>query len=99
MAHFPPYGSRKDEHISKYVAIKVCVADAYLPEVDSLSCLQAAAHQTDSPKRSLIPILSDRFNVQGPNETHSCLVTASASASLQDSKQLSRTHLFPLDVA
>jgi hypothetical protein len=59
----------KDEEFSKYVAIKVCTADAIHHEVDTLSHLQDAALQKESAGRSLIPaILSNESAFKAPTE-------------------------------
>lgn len=90
-----------DEKTSQYVAIKVGTADADRTEVDILSQLaQSAASCSDSEdKLSLIPVVLDRFGLDGPNGTHPCLVTLPARCSLRDAREASGSYLFQLDIA
>ncbi|KAH7019705.1 kinase-like domain-containing protein [Ilyonectria destructans] len=90
-----------DEKTSQYVAIKVGTADADRTEVDILSQLtQSAASCSDSEdKLPLIPVVLDRFGLDGPNGAHPCLVTLPARCSLRDAREVSGSYLFQLDVA
>lgn len=47
----------------------------------------------------MIPSILDRFNVQGPNGNHACLVTSPARMSLIEAKSESWIGLFQIDVA
>lgn len=47
----------------------------------------------------MIPMVIDRFSLQGPNGTHPCFVTVPARCSLIDAKEASEMLLFQLDVA
>jgi len=92
-----------DELTSKYVAVKVCIADVDKREVDILSELSIPA-TTDLRdkynKTSTIPKILDRFNIEGPNGTHPCLVTLPARCSLRESKEASdNCRQFQLNVA
>ncbi|KAI9163468.1 Serine/threonine-protein kinase SRPK [Paramyrothecium foliicola] len=87
-----------DEKTSKYVAIKVGIADADKREVDILSQLTAKV-AASGEKASMIPIAIDRFSIDGPNGTHSCFVTFPARCSLMDAKEASNPWFFQLDVA
>lgn len=92
-----------DDTTSKYVAVKVGTADADRREVDILSQLTrgaaTAACRNATEKASMIPLVLDRFSLDGPNGTHSCVVTFPARCSLMDAKEASDPRLFQLDVA
>lgn len=88
-----------DEKTSKYVAIKVGTADATRTEVDILSRLTQSTAGCNEDRLSLIPVVLDRFDLSGPNGTHSCLVTLPARCSLRDVREASDSSLFQLDVA
>ncbi|GJC96712.1 SRPK2 bound unphosphorylated [Colletotrichum higginsianum] len=90
-----------DENLSKYVAVKVGTADADCTEVDVLSLFtqSVAGHRDSEHKRSLVPVVLDRFSLSGPNGTHPCLVTLPARCSLRDAKEASGNSLLRLDVA
>jgi hypothetical protein len=91
----------RDEQVSKYLAIKVCTADAIPQEADTLSRLAEVgdASQRETPGRSLIPTVLDCFNIQGPNGSHTCFVTAPARCSLSDTREASVCGLFQLEAA
>ncbi|EGY20510.1 protein kinase domain-containing protein [Verticillium dahliae VdLs.17] len=90
-----------DEKASRYVAIKVGTADAKHAEFDILSQLtQSVTSCSDTEDElSQIPIVLDRFDLSGPNGTHSCLVALPARCSLRDAREASGSSLFQLDVA
>lgn len=92
----------RDEQVPRYVAVKVCTADAVQQqEADTLSRLGETAepHEGLYGGRDLVPVVLDRFSVQGPNGSHACLVTAPARCSLSDAREASFVGLFRLDVA
>lgn len=90
-----------DQETTQYVAVKVGIADAPSQEIDVLSHLSKAVAVSSSPSTgaSLIPAVKDYFAIEGPNGTHSCLVTTLAGCSLADSKEEGGRGLFQLDVA
>ncbi|KAM4064708.1 hypothetical protein HRG_004931 [Hirsutella rhossiliensis] len=90
-----------DEKTAKYVAIKLSTAKADRNEVDILSQItqSTSSCSTGQDKSSLLPVVLDRFQVRGPNGTHTCLVTLPARCSLRDAKEASGSSLFQLDVA
>nr|POE67015.1 isoform 2 of srsf protein kinase 2 [Quercus suber] len=94
-----------DEETSRYVAIKVGVANAHADanrlEIDILSQLTKSAVSWDDLNRqsSLIPMVLDRFDLSGPNGTHPCFVTVPAQCSVLDAREASGSALFPLEVA
>ncbi|WQF83706.1 Putative kinase-like domain superfamily, kinase, ATP binding protein [Colletotrichum destructivum] len=90
-----------DENLSKYVAVKVGTADADCTEVDVLSLFRQSVsdHRDSEHKRSLVPVVLDRFSLSGPNGTHPCLITLPARCSLRDAKEASGNSLLRLDVA
>ena len=69
-----------DEKIPKYVAVKVGTADADRTEVNVLSQLthSAEGYNDSADKPSLLPVVLDHFEINGPNGTHQCLVTLPA---------------------
>ena len=84
-----------DEMTSKYVAVKVGTADADRAEGDILAQLS----RFQGEEMPLIPFVLDRFDVNGPNGTHPCLVTIPARCSLRGSREASDNKLFQRDVA
>ncbi|KAF6828691.1 protein kinase domain-containing protein [Colletotrichum plurivorum] len=74
----------RDEELARYVAIKVGVADHGSKEVDILSQLSARAIENVHPGGGLIPIILDRFDLDGPNGTHPCSVTAPARCNMAE---------------
>ncbi|KPM43731.1 hypothetical protein AK830_g2819 [Neonectria ditissima] len=84
-----------DEWAASYVAVKVGTADAETKELDILSQL---THETAHAK-TMIPVVLDRFEINGPNGTHPCLVTVPARCSLRASKEASKFRMFQLEVA
>ena len=90
-----------DQQTSKYIAVKVGTADVERREVDILSHLATgvATSSYAADKASMIPMVIDRFSLEGPNGTHPCLVTVPARCSLIDAKEASGSRLLQLDVA
>ena len=84
-----------DEKTSKYVAVKVGTADADRTEIDVLSQLTQGAGSCSYPKDeiSLVPVVLDQFDLDGPNGTHPCLVTLPARCSLRDAREASSLSL------
>ncbi|KAG7115266.1 Serine/threonine-protein kinase spk-1 like [Verticillium longisporum] len=74
----------RDEQLSKYVAIKVDTADHSSKEIDVLSQLSARAAENAQVPGNFIPLILDRFNLDGPNGTHPCYVTAPARCNLAE---------------
>ncbi|OBR06973.1 Protein kinase domain protein [Colletotrichum higginsianum IMI 349063] len=74
----------RDEQLAKYVAIKVGVADHSSKEVDILSQFSARAVENVQLGGSLIPLILDRFTLDGPNGTHPCSVTTPARCNLAE---------------
>lgn len=88
----------RDERSNRYVAVKVCTADSNPLEIDVLSKLSKPQQLSDMG-RTMIPLIWDKFNIQGPNGNHVCLVTSPARMSLSDAKNGSWICLFQLEVA
>ncbi|KAM7204865.1 Serine/threonine-protein kinase [Rhypophila sp. PSN 637] len=94
-----------DSFTSKYVAVKVCTADADPQrEIDILSHLSTVTAKENKNNRadgapSIIRTILDRFSITGPNGTHACIVTAPARCSLKETKEAAGPRLFQLDVA
>lgn len=72
----------RDKTQSKYVAVKVGIADSNNKGVEILSRLSRPIHGSDSRGRDMIISVLDHFNLDGPNGTHSCSVTMPARTSL-----------------
>ncbi|KAE8337293.1 hypothetical protein BDV24DRAFT_177805 [Aspergillus arachidicola] len=89
----------RDESSNEFVAIKICTADSNPHEFDVLSNLSSPQLSGNSPGRSMVPLILDSFQIQGPNGTHTCYVTSPARMSLSDAKDGSYIRLFKLEVA
>ncbi|KAF5612836.1 kinase domain protein [Fusarium subglutinans] len=87
----------RDQELDKYVAIKVGTADQVSKESDIL--LKLAENPTKESSSNLITPVLDQFTVNGPNGTHSCIVTAPARCSIAESIKTSGYNSFQLDVA
>ncbi|KAI9933897.1 hypothetical protein MW887_004969 [Aspergillus wentii] len=86
----------QDETSNKNVAVKVCRASFNALEIGMLAKLSAPSSDRG---RAIIPSILDRFNIQGPNGDHVCLVTSPARMSVSDAKKESWISLFQLEVA
>ncbi|KAJ5142661.1 kinase-like protein [Penicillium bovifimosum] len=90
----------RDEQCNKYVAVKICIANANSKEADMISTLtRPHCLPVNHPGKKMVPSILDRFTIHGPNGNHSCYVTALASASLSGVKDGSYIRLFQPDVA
>jgi serine/threonine-protein kinase SRPK3 len=85
----------RDENLSRYVAIKIGIAEHSSKEAQILE--QLSACPTYGLSENLIAPVLDCFEIQGPNGTHLCLVTIPARCSLVQALQ--DYDLFPLDAA
>lgn len=85
----------QDEKLSRYVAVKIGIADHSSKETQILE--QVSACPTNDLGDHLITPVLDRFELKGPNGTHLCLVTTPARCSLVEA--LKDYDLFPLDTA
>lgn len=85
----------RDEHQAVYVAVKISTGDSSPHEADIL-CAIANSPGVDDPGRSIIPIIQDRFEIQGPNGCHKCYVTPPAQSSVAAA---SFSHLFKIETA
>ncbi|KAB8270304.1 kinase-like protein [Aspergillus minisclerotigenes] len=70
----------RDEQQAVYVAVKISTGDSSPHEADIL-CAIANSPEVDDPGRSMIPIIQDRFEIQGPNGCHKCYLTPPAQSS------------------
>ncbi|KAF5685783.1 kinase domain-containing protein [Fusarium circinatum] len=87
----------RDQELNKYVAIKVGTADQVSKESDIL--LKLTKNPTKEFFGNLIAPVLDQFTVNGPNGTHSCIVTAPARCSIAEAIKTSRYISFQPDVA
>lgn len=85
----------RDEKLSRYVAVKIGIADHSSKETQILE--QLSNCPTNGLSDRLMPPVFDRFELDGPNGTHSCLVTTPARCSLVES--LNDYDIFPLSTA
>ncbi|XP_044722016.1 uncharacterized protein HRG_04931 [Hirsutella rhossiliensis] len=83
-----------DEKTAKYVAIKLSTAKADRNEVDILSQItqSTSSCSTGQDKSSLLPVVLDRFQVRGPNGTHTCLLDVARSLAGQLAIAVSLVH-------
>ncbi|BCS18597.1 uncharacterized protein APUU_11425S [Aspergillus puulaauensis] len=88
----------RDEISNRYVVVKICTADSDPLETDVLSQLSEPLKSSDIDK-TMIPMILDRFNIQGPNGNHACLVTIPARISLSEAKKGSWIGLFQINIA
>ncbi|TWU73014.1 hypothetical protein ED733_000097 [Metarhizium rileyi] len=80
----------RDETLQRLVAVKVCTADASPRESEILSLLKNLSEVDDDDAalgRSMIRTLINTFRVNGPNGTHTCLVTDVARCSVDVAKR------------
>lgn len=89
----------RDERLSRYVAVKVGTADSGEKEIQALSQLASVRTWDGVRGAGLIRPVLDSFRIDGPNGTHSCLVTAPARCSVSAALYESSTDMFQLDVA
>ncbi|KAL3478156.1 kinase-like domain-containing protein [Aspergillus californicus] len=87
-----------DGFSNRYVAVKICTAHSDAVEIDLMSQL-AGSLKSSGIHTTMIPSILDRFNIQGPNGTHACLVTSPARMSLSEAKNGSWIGLFQINVA
>lgn len=85
----------RDEKLSRYVAVKIGIADHSSKEAQILG--QLSVCPVNDLSERLIPPVLDHFELKGPNGTHSCLVTTPARCSLVEA--LKDYDLFPLNSA
>jgi serine/threonine-protein kinase SRPK3 len=88
----------RDRRTKKYVAVKVAVADVDIQESNILDSL-SDGNDERHPGKALISQALDRFLLDGPNGTHTCLVTEPGMMSLAEAKDASYCRLFTLPVA
>jgi serine/threonine protein kinase len=72
----------RDTTLSRYVAVKVCVAASDDKEIEILSRLLNPIHASDNRGKGLFRPILDRFSVNGPNGTHPSSVATVARCSL-----------------
>ncbi|KAF5970196.1 hypothetical protein FBULB1_9823 [Fusarium bulbicola] len=87
----------RDQELNKYVAIKVGTSDQVSKESDIL--LKLAENPTGEFSGNLITPVLDQFTLDGPNGTHSCIVTAPARCSVAEAIKTSRYISFQPEVA
>lgn len=86
--------------MKKYVAIKIAIADADVPESKIFDTLALSEPSDEGhPGEALIPRVLDTFSLDGPNGRHRCLVTEPGMMTLAEAKDASYTRLFRMPVA
>jgi serine/threonine-protein kinase SRPK3 len=91
-----------DEHMARYVAVKIAVSDLDRPlESSILRSLWSDKESTGDPQAGIatIPAILDEFEVEGPEiegsrRKHHCLVTKPARMSLAEAREVSNRRLF-----
>ncbi|KAI2010790.1 hypothetical protein LOZ52_005036 [Ophidiomyces ophidiicola] len=91
----------RDIQLSRYVVVKINVADSSLRETTILRKISAqdppfSTTAKYSGGRDLITVLLDEFKINGPNGAHQCYTMTPARCNLRDA---SYSRLFPIDVA
>ncbi|KAL3480486.1 kinase-like domain-containing protein [Aspergillus californicus] len=90
----------RDRNTEKYVAVKIAIAAADLPESKILNALALSETSDEAhPGKALIPRVLDTFSLNGPNGRHTCLVTEPGMMTLAEAKDASYPRLFTLPVA
>ena len=93
------YWLARDQHMYRYVALKILVAE--FPQTGSES--RILRHLNDSHLkhgvRNYVSPLLDDFYVDGPNGRHLCLVNETASCSIAASKEASTNWMFLMGIA
>jgi serine/threonine-protein kinase SRPK3 len=91
-----------DEHMDRYVAVKIAVSDLDRPfESSILRSLWIDKENTGNTKSSIatIPAMLDEFEIEGPEtegsrRKHHCFVTKPARMSLAEAREVSDRRLF-----
>ncbi|OJJ51295.1 hypothetical protein ASPZODRAFT_148598 [Penicilliopsis zonata CBS 506.65] len=91
----------RDKNTKKYVAIKIAIAEADVPESDILDTLALSepSNKGGYSRKALIPRILDTFSLEGPNGRHRCLVTEPGMMTLEEAKDASSSRLFEMPVA
>ena len=90
----------RDMNMEKYVAVKIAIADADMPESKIFDTLALSEPSDEGqPGEALIPRVLDTFSLVGPNGRHRCLVTEPGMMTLAEAKDASYTRLFRMPVA
>ncbi|KAJ9487004.1 hypothetical protein VN97_g6322 [Penicillium thymicola] len=90
----------RDANTRKYVAIKIAIAEAAMPESKILNALALSEPSDEGqPGIDLIPHVLDMFSLDGPNGRHRCLVTEPGMMTLDEAKDASYTRILKLPVA
>ncbi|KKZ61738.1 hypothetical protein EMCG_03767 [[Emmonsia] crescens] len=76
----------RDKDRASYVAIKVSTANAPPREAEILHALVNFSDTKGGPGREMVPVVQDRFELQGPNGCHRCYVTSPAQSSVAAAK-------------
>lgn len=71
----------RDEQREAYVAIKINTGDSPRCEADIIRAI-ADSSVADDRGRTMMPIVQDQFDIEGPNGSHSCFVTFPAQSSV-----------------
>lgn len=89
----------RDEQTAKYVAIKVGKAEYGSKDVELLRQITASGVENREFGGNMISQVFGSFDIDGPNGTHSCFVTAPARCSLADAAEAANYSPFQLPVA
>lgn len=90
----------RDRYTKKYLAIKIAIAEADMPESKILNSLEVSESSDERhPRKALISRVLDMFSLNRPNGRHRCLVTEPGMMNLAEAKDASYTRLFKLPVS
>ncbi|KEZ45842.1 Protein kinase domain-containing protein [Scedosporium apiospermum] len=91
----------RDLLAGRYVALKVGISGSQAP-LREISIIEALSSQVSSDPlntdRGLLPSILDKFEIEGPNGTHSCFTMAPARGDLREARCPGRG-LFSIEVA
>ncbi|RDA87543.1 hypothetical protein CP532_3935 [Ophiocordyceps camponoti-leonardi (nom. inval.)] len=86
----------QDERLKRYVAVKVGISGSSLPGREPAILRDLLSSSDASDATQYVPSILDHFDVQGPNGTHTCYVTAPAQGDLAGA---AFCRLFPIQAA
>lgn len=89
----------RDESSSRYVALKILVADASPHSTEGTILQRLTARQVQDPGQRFLSRLLAQFSFAGPNGHHVCFVQEAAGCSVALARECSPNFMFPPDAA
>ncbi len=89
----------KDQHMNRYVAVKIIVADASNTSSETRILRHLSNSQPNHTGKSYVSPILDEFCIDGPNGRHLCLVSEPARCNVAASKEASTNWMFPIGIA